>query len=70
MEEKKKYLLGVKSNSRLYPVVRYYGTLRGAKVACTRLYGKAIYTGEHLLIETEGLGDNFVCEKFEDGWRD
>jgi len=69
MEEKRNYLIGVKSNSMDYPDVEYYGTLRGAKMLASRYYGPAIYTGEYLLIMTDSEGYNFVCEKHEDGWR-
>jgi len=73
LEEKRNYLIAVKSNSMYYPDVKYYGTLRGAKVACSKYYGPAIYRGEHLLIKTyddDEDNDYYVCEKHEDGWRD
>jgi len=72
LEEKRNYLVGVRSNSSIYPDVEYYGTLRGAKMLASRYYGPAIYTGEYLLIKTyddDEDNDDFVCEKHEDGWR-
>jgi len=70
LEEKRNYLIGVRSNSSIYPDVEYFGTLRGAKMYATRYYGPAIYKGEYLLIMNDSEGDNFVCEKHEDGWRE
>jgi len=67
-EEKKNYLLGVKSNSSIYPEVKYFGTLRGAKVACTRYYGPAIYKGEKIYVRYDEHGEDWETMKMVDGW--
>ena len=72
MAEKREYLLGVKSNSIIYPLVKYFGTLRGAKAACTRYYGPAIYKGEYLIIKEfdDNGADWLVSQRYADGWAD
>ena len=39
MLEKHWYLLGLMSYSSVYSHVKYYGTLRGAKMTCKRFFG-------------------------------
>jgi len=70
IEDKRQYLVGVSSNSSIYPLVKYYGTLRGAKIACTRYYGPAIYRGEHLIVRYDEHGEDWECVKEYDGWRE
>jgi len=70
MEKKRNYLLGVKGKSLEYPRIKYYGTLRGAKAACTRHYGPAIHRGEHLMVRYDEHGENWETVKYDDGWRE
>jgi hypothetical protein len=69
-DKKRKYILGVKSNSTIYPAVKYYGTLRGAKDACTKHYGPAIHRGEHLMVRYDEHGEDWTTMKMADGWTD
>jgi len=51
MVEKHLYLLGLMSYSSVYSHVKYYGTLRGAKMACKRLFGPETDNCKYLILE-------------------
>jgi len=71
------YLLGLMSYSFVYPIIKYYGTLRGAKMACKRFFGPETDNCKYLILEYDKYMDlvydkymEFFAVEYEYSWRD
>jgi len=69
MVEKHLYLLGLMSYSSVYCHVKYYGTLRGAKMACKRFFGPESDNCKYSILEYDDHPEFFAI-KYEYGRRE